>query len=128
MELKRNVVGWFELPVIDMERAIRFYETVFDMKLDRQKMGDFEMAMFPYADLPGSPGALVQHADWYKPSADGVLIYFTSQTGDLETELSRVEDAGGQVLIPKRLIAEDIGYMGVFADTEGNRVALHSRK
>jgi predicted enzyme related to lactoylglutathione lyase len=70
---------------------------------------------------------LVHHPEHYKPSTDGVLIYFSSRTGDLADELSKIEGAGGQILVPKTLIAEDIGYMAVFLDTEGNRIALHSR-
>ncbi len=59
---------------------------------------------------------------------NGVLIYLTTQTGDLNDELKRVEKAGGTVIQPKTLIAEDYGYMALFIDTEGNRIALHSRK
>ena len=64
----------------------------------------------------------------YKPSKDGVLIYFTTTSGDLANELARVKKSGGKVLQQKKLIAKDIGYMGLFLDTEGNRVAIHSRK
>jgi predicted enzyme related to lactoylglutathione lyase len=57
-----------------------------------------------------------------------VLIYFTAQSGDVSVELARAKDAGGKVLVPKTLITDDIGYMAIVEDTEGNRVALHSRK
>ena len=56
-----------------------------------------------------------------------MLIYFTAQSGDLSNELEKVEPAGGKVLMQKKLITEDIGYMGLFIDTEGNRIAIHSR-
>ena len=128
MELTRNVVGWFEIPVTDMDKAIRFYETVFEYKLELHQMGELDMAWFPYADVPGSPGALVFHKDFYEPSTYGVLIYFTCQSGDLSNELAKVESSGGKVLMPKKLITEDIGYMALCIDTEGNRIALHSRK
>ena len=127
MTLQRNVVGWFEIPVADMERAIKFYESVFDFKIQKQNLGDLVMGWFPYADFPGSPGSLVYHKDFYKPSTDGVLIYFTAQSGDLSNELLKVEPAGGKVLMQKKLISNDIGYMGLFIDTEGNRIAIHSR-
>jgi uncharacterized protein len=127
MEPQRNVVGWFEIPVSNMDRAIKFYETVFDIKISKQDLGDLIMGWFPYADIPGSPGSLVHYKDFYKPSTDGVLIYFTAQSGDLSHELSRVESAGGKVLMQKKLIKEDIGYMGLFIDSEGNRIAIHSR-
>jgi predicted enzyme related to lactoylglutathione lyase len=130
MEIQRNVVGWFEIPVTDMDRAIKFYETVFGFKLSRNKMDALDMAWFPMApgDAGGSMGSLVFNKEYYKPTADGVLIYFTAHSGDLSNELSRVEKAGGKIVIPRRLIAPDIGYMAVFIDTEGNRIALHSRK
>ena len=128
MKLKRNVVGWFEIPVSNMERSIKFYENVFDFKLERHKMGELDMAWFPFADIPGSPGALVFHKEFYKPSKNGVLVYFTCHSGDLNNELAKVETSGGKVLMPKKMISEDVGYMGLCIDTEGNRIALHSRK
>ena len=63
----------------------------------------------------------------YKPSTDGVLVYFTAHSGDLANELSRVENAGGKVLQGKKQISEEYGYMALITDSEGNRVALHSR-
>ena len=127
--MKRNVVGWFEIPVTDMERAIKFYESVFDFEIKRDQMGVLDMGWFPWVDGdgPGSAGSLVKHPEHYVPSTDGTLIYFSSQTGDLDNELGGVESAGGKVVQPKTLINEDIGYMAVFIDSEGNRVALHSR-
>jgi len=125
---KRNAVGWFEIPVKDMDRAIKFYETVLNIELKRQQMGEEDMAWFPFSgDGPGASGSLVHHEAHYTPSQDGVVIYFSSKTGDLTDELSRVNAAGGKVLQEKKLIAEGIGYMGLFLDTEGNRLALHSR-
>jgi predicted enzyme related to lactoylglutathione lyase len=127
--MKKNPVGWFEIPVTDMERGIKFYETVFEIKLLRNLPGPLEMAWFPKAESDmGSPGSLVRNAEYYKPSADGVLIYFTAQSGDLSVELGRVEQAGGKILIPRTLISEETGFMAVIIDTEGNRIALHSHK
>ncbi len=129
MEQKNNMVGWFEIPVIDMDRAIKFYETVFDCKLQREKMGSIDMAWFPWIDEGlGSGGSLVNAQDFYKPSDNGVLIYFTAHSGDLSNELSRVETAGGKICQKRTLIKEDIGYMALITDTEGNRIALHSRE
>jgi predicted enzyme related to lactoylglutathione lyase len=128
MEVKHNVVGWFEVPVTDMERAIKFYETVFGFKLERHQMGPLDMAWFPWLETGmGSGGSLVYNKDAYKPSADGVLIYFTAFSGDLDNELGRVVKAGGKVLMKKTQISEDYGYMALLLDTEGNRIALHNR-
>lgn len=129
IQQKNNAVGWFEIPTADMERAMKFYETVFDIKLERNQMGPLDMAWFPWAEGGmGASGSLVYHEEFYKPSTDGVVVYFTAHSGDLAIELARVEPAGGKVVQPKTLIAEDIGYMALIIDSEGNRVALHSRK
>jgi uncharacterized protein len=124
-----NAVGWFEIPVLDMERAIDFYQKVFDVELQRNQLGDLDMAWFPmFEDSMGASGSLVRKEDTYRPSMDGVLIYFTAHSGDAANELSRVEAAGGQVLLSKTLISDDVGYMGIIKDTEGNRIAVHSRQ
>jgi uncharacterized protein len=128
-EQKNNAVGWFEVPVADMERAIKFYETVFDIKLERHQLGPLDMAWFPSVEGgSGAQGTLVYHQDFYQPSADGVLVYFTAHSGDLSNELNRVEATGGKIVVPRKQISEAYGYMAVILDTEGNRVAIHSRK
>ncbi|MFZ0454932.1 MAG: VOC family protein [Ignavibacteriaceae bacterium] len=128
MEINVNAVGWFEIPVSNIERAVKFYESVFGFNLERQNFGGFEMAWFPNADKPGAPGSLVHDEKFYKPSQDGVLIYFSSPSGDLKNELDKVESAGGKVLMQKKIISEEIGFMGMLSDTEGNRIAVHSKK
>lgn len=126
---KNNVVGWFEIPVMDMNRAIKFYETVFDFKLQREQMGELDMAWFPFnMEAYGSAGSLVCQPDFYKPSSDGVVIYLTANSGDLSNELGRVEEAGGKELMQKKQISEEHGFMALFLDSEGNRIALHSRE
>ena len=61
----------------------------------------------------------------YVPSAEGAMIYLNGNP-NLDDPLSRVEAAGGQVIQPKTQITEDIGYMAIVLDSEGNRIALHS--
>lgn len=127
--MKNNAVGWFEIPVENMERAIAFYEKILDLKMSRNQMGPLDMAWFPWKeDGLGAPGSLVFHEEFYKPSTDGVLIYLTAHSGDLENELSRVEKAGGKILQPKTKISDEYGFMALIVDSEGNRIALHSRK
>jgi len=127
--MKNNAVGWFEIPVNEMERAVKFYETVLDLKIERHLMGPLEMAWFPMVENGGgAAGSLVKHPDYYIPSANGVLIYLTAHSGDLSNELARVKEAGGKVIQNKTQISEEYGYMALILDSEGNRVALHSRK
>ncbi len=128
MTPSHNVVGWFEIPVQDMERAIAFYQEVLGVELSRNQLGPLDMAWFPWVEgTIGSGGSLVHHNNTYKPSGDGVLIYFTAFSGDLDNELNRVEEAGGKILQSKMQISPEHGYMAIILDTEGNRVALHSR-
>lgn len=128
--MTNNVVGWFEIPVADMDRAIKFYETVFEFKIDRQTMDSLDMGWFPWIENGlGSGGSLVSiDNDFYQPSSSGTIVYFTAHSGDLKNELSRVVPAGGKILVEKRMVGEGYGYMAVVLDTEGNRIALHSRE
>lgn len=121
------MVAWFEIPVTDMQRARAFYEKVFDIQIHVQQMNDLEMGWFPMAQgKPGAPGSLVKHPEFYFPSKDqGTLVYL--QCADVQTQLDRIADLGGEILQPKKLIAEGMGYMGLFVDSEGNRVALYSQ-
>ncbi len=117
-----NALNWFEIPASDIERAIKFYNTIFDIELIPMEMGDgFPMAMFPAED--GVPGAVIQ-GEGYTPSAEGSLIYLNGGE-DLNNVLNRVEGAGGQVVSPKFDIGEN-GFAAFFLDTEGNKVGLHS--
>lgn len=126
---QNNVVGWFEIPVTAMPRAIKFYNAVFGYALQSQQFGDEEMAWFPWVENgQGASGSLVKHEQLYEPSSQGTIVYFSSPSGDLVNELNKVETAGGKVLQQKTLITEEIGYMCLLLDSEGNRIAIHSRK
>ena len=124
--MDQNVISWVEIPVLDMERAKRFYEEVFGFHIEVRQFNDLIMGWFPFAEgRPGASGSLVKHKGAYTPrDSRGPVIYFSSE--DLQKELDRVEKAGGSILQPKTRINESIGFMGVFLDTEGNRIALHS--
>ena len=129
--MNSQMVGWFEIPVLNMERAIQFYNKVFNIEIKAQQFGPTAMGWFPFADnqeAKGSAGTLIHNPEHYKPSDQGTLIYFTSRSGDLNDELGRIEAAGGTILKVKTQISEEHGFMGLFLDTEGNRIALHSLK
>lgn len=124
--MKHNMVGWFEIPVNDMDRAKTFYESVFKVTLDIQDFGGVLMAWFPFDETKsGAAGTLIKQES-YIPSQEGTLVYFVCD--DVANEIGRVEAAGGTVYQPKTQISPEHGNMAVFIDTEGNRVALHSNK
>jgi predicted enzyme related to lactoylglutathione lyase len=124
---KIATVVWFEIPVNDMQRAMAFYSELFQVELEAQDFGEVEMAFIPMGDgTKGAGGSLIKAGDHYTPSHKGTLIYFSCE--DVDNELSRLEDAGGEILQPKTQISPEYGYMAMFEDTEGNRIALHSEK
>jgi len=126
-----NMISWFEIPVFDMDRAKKFYETVFNVEISIQDFGGVLMGWFPPAEditAPGISGSLVKSDGNYIPSAThGAVVYFNSQSGDISDELARVETAGGNVLQTKTLISNEIGYMALVLDSEGNRIALYNK-
>jgi uncharacterized protein len=122
--MKHNMVVWFEIPVSDMERAKKFYETVFKIDINIVDFGGLLMGWFPdRGEVNGARGTLIMQES-YIPSQEGTLVYFGCD--DVQNELDRVKKAGGKIYQPKTEISPEHGCMGVFIDTEGNRVALHS--
>jgi len=125
MTAKENALNWFEISVSDMNRAKKFYETVFGIEMQLQEMMGMQMAFFPAEDMNGKvSGSLVQGPN-HKPSMDGAKIYLNGNP-DLANALAKVEAAGGKVIMPKTKISDEIGCMAFFIDTEVNNVALHS--
>lgn len=125
VKIMHNPFAWIEIPVDDMARAVRFYETVFQIKLNEVSFGGLQMAWFPNAgsDAPGATGTLIKQES-YVPSKKGPFVYFYSENG--QDELDRLAEAGGALLRPKTQISPEYGYMAVFIDSEGNRIALYS--
>ncbi|SMO73565.1 VOC family protein [Solitalea koreensis] len=122
-----NALNWFEISVSDMERAKKFYETIFGIQLETMDMMGMQMAMFPADGMNGKVGGALVKGDMHKPSADGVVVYLNANP-DLAVPLGKIEAAGGKVVMPKTEIGPEIGHMAFFMDTEGNRIALHSNK
>lgn len=123
MAVKRNPVGWVEIPVVNMARAKKFYEHVFSTKLEEYEMESVKMAQFPMRDgIYGAAGALVKGTG-YKPCSGGPLIYFS--VSDVNATLKRAKAKGGRTITPKTSIG-DWGFYGVFKDSEGNQIGIHS--
>ena len=121
-----NAISWFEIPSTDLDRATKFYETIFSLQLTPMDMQNIRMRMFPIEDMSGIGGAVVDSGGFHKPSAtDGPMIYLNGNP-DLQKVLDKVEEAGGKVLVPKTEITPEYGSMAVIIDTEGNRIGLHS--
>jgi predicted enzyme related to lactoylglutathione lyase len=122
----KHAISWFEIPTIDIDRAQRFYEAIFGITMIPMDNPHLKMRIFPIEDMMNVSGALTYNAEFYKPSVtDGPLIYLNGNP-DVQNVLDKIEAAGGKILVPKTQISPEHGYMAIFADTEGNRVGLHS--
>lgn len=121
---KKNIGIYFEIPVSDMERAISFYSTVFDLTFTREIIHGNQMAFFPFIDgQPGITGALAQ-GDTYRPTTSGTLVYLNSTS--IDKTLEKAIASGGEILFPKTS-ASDFGFVAEFKDCEGNRIALFQK-
>ena len=124
----KNAISWFEIPATDLDRAQKFYETIFSLQLLPMDMPSIKMRMFPLEDMMGVGGAVVDSGGFHTPSATaGPLIYLNANP-TIQTVIDRIEKAGGKVTVPRTQISPDIGYMAFFVDTEGNAMALHAQQ
>ena len=123
----KNAISWFEIPTRDLDRAVKFYETIFNTTLIPMDNDHIKMRMFPVEDpMTGIGGALVYNESFYKPSAtDGPLVYLNGNP-DVQNILDKVEAAGGKIEVPKTVISAEYGTMAIIIDTEGNRIGLHA--
>lgn len=119
----KSVVSIFEIPAADISRAIEFYQSILDIKIERVDFLDIQMGLFPSEDQIVF-GVIIQ-GEGYIPSSEGVTIYLDGGD-DLQVILDKVEAMGGRIIVPKSLHADESGFFGIFVDTEGNRLGLHS--
>ena len=119
----KKLIAFFEIPANDLNRAVTFYQSVFNTKLSVHDWGEEKMAFFP-EEGGVSPGA-ISYSPTFKPAKDGVLISLNCE--NMEASLSSVEANGGTIVIPKTKIeAVNRGYFSVCTDSEGNSVGLYS--
>ncbi len=119
----QNFINWFEIPATDFNRAVSFYEAILDVEIKQAEMFGTKMGLFP-SDGTNVSGAIVE-GEGYKPSSDGVLAYLNGGK-DLQKVLDKIENNKGKVIVPKTQISPEMGYFGMFSDSEGNKMAIHS--
>lgn len=119
----KSFISIFEIPATDLSRAVEFYQSILDIKIQVIDMQGTQMGLFPSEGHAVS--GVITKGEGYEPSSNGVLVYLNG--GDnLELILNKVEKSGGQIVVPKTLIDEENGYFAMFLDTEGNRIGVHS--
>ena len=115
--------NWLEIPVSDFERAKTFYNSIFDIDIQVNDFGNFKMGVFPHA----TSGCAICKGEQYNPGPNGPIPYLVVDP-DLTNVLNKIEKAGGKVLQNKKQISSEHGFMALFNDTEGNKLALWSNK
>jgi predicted enzyme related to lactoylglutathione lyase len=117
-------IYWFEIPVADIDRAIRFYSHILGADLQKMEVNEgYPMAMLP--ESVGGGGGIVQ-GDIYQPGESGVVIYLN--VGDqFDAIYEKIDEAGGKIVLPKHDMGE-YGYSAFFLDSEGNRIGLAAEK
>jgi hypothetical protein len=122
----KNAINWFEIPVTDFSRAKKFYETILGVEIMEVPFPNGKYGMLPADMQNGGVGGGLMQSEGFNPSMDGTVVYLNGGE-DLSLPLSKVETAGGKIVMTKTSIGQN-GFMAHFTDTEGNRVALHSMK
>jgi len=118
----KNFISWFEIPAIDFQQAVNFYNNIFGITMEQSISETTAMAFFPVNN--GVGGAIVAGSGSV-PSTSGALLYLNGGD-DLNNILNKVEEAGGRIIMTKTYINEDSGYFAIFIDSQGNKLALHS--
>jgi uncharacterized protein len=119
-----STVVWFDIPVSDMSRAIKFYEALTGQTLKRLPVGPGkETALFAPGEKGEVSGCLFS-APEDQPSVYGSRVYLNASPS-LDVWLARVEPAGGKIAVPKTPVPGR-GFFAYIIDSEGNRVGLHA--
>jgi predicted enzyme related to lactoylglutathione lyase/uncharacterized protein YndB with AHSA1/START domain len=121
---RANQIVWCDIPVKDLDRAIRFYTALLGAPVRKEQCEGKTFAILPHAEENAVSGCLSPVSEGHEPSAQGTLIYLNCQ-GRLDQAVAAVEPNGGKVLQPKHQIGPH-GFRAVVLDSEGNRIALHS--
>jgi len=117
-----NQIVWCDIPVLDVDRAVKFYSAVLGATVKKQEISGMTMAILPHND--GEVGGCLFESTDDKPSDKGPMIYLNAN-GRLDEAIAAVVPNGGKVLKPKHAIGP-YGSRAIILDSEGNRIALHS--
>lgn len=115
-------VVWAEIPVTDMDAAMKFYGDVFGWKLTLDTSGPNPMAIFS-----GAPGSVGGHLYRGKPAVDGAGSTIHLAVPDsLAAATERCKAAGGTVGIGPITIPP--GNFTYCTDPDGNSIGLFEFK
>lgn len=118
-----NLISIIEISVSDFSRAVKFYQTVLGVSIQEMEVDGVQMGILPNEE--GTVNVVLAKGTDYKPTTDGAVLYLNAGN-DLQSMLDKIEQNGGQVIVPKTQISPEMGFFALFIDSEGNKLGLHS--
>lgn len=119
----KNIISIVEISTADFSRAVKFYQSILGVTIEEIEMDGNQMGILP--NEKGTVNVVLIKGKDYKPTTDGTVLYLNAGN-DLQSMLEKVEQNGGQIIVPKTKISPEMGYFALFIDTEGNKLGLHS--
>jgi len=114
-----NRLVWAEIPVTDMSRAKKFYETLLQEPLQLNEDGPNPMAMLPYPGGVGAAGHLYPGVPAKR--GEGITAHL-AVTDELDVAMDLVRKGGGEVVSDVEIIPAGKFFYAI--DTEGNSVGV----
>lgn len=118
----QNRIVWCDIPAADLDRAIAFYRGVLGVGVDKMDFNGMAFALFEHNE--GNGGCLVSESA-YTGCTSGPLLYMNVDRR-IRDAVAQVEKLGGKVLEATHPIGPH-GFRAIILDSEGTRIALHSR-
>ena len=118
-----NLISIVEIPTNEFSRAVTFYQTILGIVIEEIEMGGNKMGVLPSEE--GTVNVVLIKENDNNPSSNGAVVYLNAGS-DLQPILDKISKNGGQVIVPKTEISQEMGYFALFIDTEGNKLGLHS--
>jgi hypothetical protein len=126
MNENKNAINCFEIPVLKIERAKKYYESILDVSVHSMEMDGIKMSVFPTNAQDGNLGGGIAASPMHKPGKEGTIVYLNCNP-DLQLVLDRIEKFEGKITMQKTPI-EPNGFMAFMEEKEGNIGGIYSTK
>ena len=130
IDSETNILTWFEIPVLDIKRAKKFYETILEIEMVVRADGNDDAVFFPFNPNviqanSGRVTGVLSKTNRNNPSSSGTLVYINASP-NIQNVLNKVEQAGGKIIVPKTEMSA--GFIAQIIDSEGNKMGLHAEE
>ncbi len=116
-----NRAVWFDIPVVELDRARDFYAAVLAIGISKEDFDGFAFAVLDHDE--GNGGCLIPNPG--EVTADKGILLYMNVDGRIRDAVAKVGENGGEVQQDVHPIGPH-GFRAIVLDSEGNRIALHS--